>query len=168
MIPTADQDFPKGSYAHCGCWAHTKWIGNEKSAFRKLSRRDSLFAHPQDPVGKLMRSVILSGVPKTVVGNCAHDFDRSGLNSAIAPGIRVHLLLLQARKIFTRLTGGIFSSILHLSYKSCTVTTKVASDDFPQTFRWSFGAMCKGKSFNTEALLLQGRAVARGRFWDLR
>ena len=37
VVPAADQDFPKGSCAHHGCWAHTKWIRNEKSVSQKLA-----------------------------------------------------------------------------------------------------------------------------------
>ncbi len=38
-IPAADQDSPKGSCAQRMCWAHTKWIGNDKSASHRQSWR---------------------------------------------------------------------------------------------------------------------------------
>jgi hypothetical protein len=37
VVPAADQDFPKGPCVHHGCWAHTKWIGNEKLASWKVA-----------------------------------------------------------------------------------------------------------------------------------
>ena len=37
VIPAVDQDFPMGSCAHHGCWAHTNWIGNEKSPTWKMA-----------------------------------------------------------------------------------------------------------------------------------
>src|SRR5271157_4486736 len=37
VAPAADQDFLKGSCAHHGCWARTKWIGNDKSASRRMA-----------------------------------------------------------------------------------------------------------------------------------
>ena len=38
-VPAAGQTFPRGSCAHCGWWAHTRWIGTEKSPTHRRSRR---------------------------------------------------------------------------------------------------------------------------------
>jgi len=37
VVPAAKHNFPKGRSETYGCWAHTKWVGNEKSPSRKLS-----------------------------------------------------------------------------------------------------------------------------------
>jgi len=67
-------------------------------------------------------------------GNRAHDFESSGLNSAAGQGSLIHLFLLQAMKIFTRLTEGIFANSLHISHKLCTVTKNLPPRDFSLAF----------------------------------
>jgi hypothetical protein len=51
VVPDADQGFPKGSCAHHGCWAHTEWIGNDKSASRRTATDQyRICVTPQDLV----------------------------------------------------------------------------------------------------------------------
>jgi hypothetical protein len=51
VVPAAKRDFSKGSYAHHGCWARTKWIGNDKSASRRTAADQyRICVTPQDLV----------------------------------------------------------------------------------------------------------------------